>query len=77
MKVDVESMFDVQVKRLHEYKRQFLNILHVINLYHRILNDPKKKVVERTVIFGGKAASSYLKAKLIIKLITSVADVVN
>jgi starch phosphorylase len=77
MKVDPESMFDVQVKRLHEYKRQLLNILHVIRFYHRIVEKPPKKIVPRTVIFGGKAASSYWKAKLIIKLITSVADVVN
>jgi starch phosphorylase len=75
--VDPESMFDVQVKRIHEYKRQLLNILHVINFYHWIINNPRKKVVGRTVIFGGKAAASYLKAKRIIKLICSVADAVN
>jgi starch phosphorylase len=77
IKVDPESMFDVQVKRLHEYKRQLLNILHVISYYHRIIKSPSKELVPRTVIFSGKAASSYWKAKLIIKLITSVADVVN
>ncbi|UCD66970.1 MAG: glycogen/starch/alpha-glucan family phosphorylase, partial [Deltaproteobacteria bacterium] len=77
VKVDPESMFDVQVKRLHEYKRQLLNILHVISYYHRLVRNPSKKLVPRTVIFSGKAASSYWKAKLIIKLITSVADVVN
>jgi starch phosphorylase len=77
IEVDVNSLFDVQVKRIHEYKRQLLNILHVITLYHRIAANPKKKIVPRTVIFGGKAAPSYWKAKLIIKLITSVADVVN
>jgi starch phosphorylase len=70
-------MFDVQVKRIHEYKRQLLNILHVINFYHWIVDNPKKKVVGRTVIFGGKAAPSYFKAKLIIRLINAVADVVN
>jgi len=77
VEVDPESMFDVQVKRIHEYKRQLLNILHVIHFYHWIKTNPKKKVVSRTVIFGGKAASSYFKAKLIIRLICAVADVVN
>lgn len=75
--VDPESMFDIHVKRIHEYKRQLLNILHVINFYHWIVNNPRKKVVGRTIIFGGKAAPSYLKAKLIIRLINAVADVVN
>ncbi|MEK6197110.1 MAG: glycogen/starch/alpha-glucan phosphorylase [Desulfobacterales bacterium] len=75
--VDPESMFDVHVKRIHEYKRQLLNILHVINFYHWIVKNPGRKVVGRTVIFGGKAAPSYSKAKLIIRLINSVADVVN
>jgi len=77
IKVDPDSLFDVQVKRLHEYKRQLLNVLHVICFYHRLLKNPGNDVVPRTVIFGGKAASSYRKAKLIIKLIASVADVVN
>ena len=75
--IDPESMYDVQVKRLHEYKRQLLNILHVISFYNRLISKPEKRVTPRTVIFSGKAAASYWKAKLIIKLITSVADVVN
>jgi len=73
--VDAESMFDVQIKRMHEYKRQLLNVLHVITLYNRIKN--KKDVASRTVIFAGKAAPAYWMAKLIIKLIHSVAEVVN
>jgi len=75
--VDRNSIFDVQVKRIHEYKRQLLNVLHVVALYLRIKNDPAQQVVPRTIIFGGKAAPAYTTAKLIIKLINSVADVVN
>ncbi|HLZ34653.1 MAG TPA: glycogen/starch/alpha-glucan phosphorylase [Nitrospira sp.] len=75
--VDPESMFDVQVKRLHEYKRQHLNVLHVITLYNRLKDNPRLECTPRTVIFGGKAAPSYVMAKLIIKLIHSVAEVVN
>ncbi|MBU2536875.1 MAG: glycogen/starch/alpha-glucan phosphorylase [Proteobacteria bacterium] len=75
--VDPKSMFDVQVKRIHEYKRQLLNVLHVITLYHRIANGEDTDSPPRTFIFAGKAAPSYFKAKLIIKLINSVADVVN
>ena len=75
--VNPESMFDVQIKRFHEYKRQLLNIFHVITLYNRIKENPNIKMVPRTVIFGGKAAPAYFMAKLIIKLINSVADVVN
>ncbi len=75
--LDPDSLFDVHVKRIHEYKRQLLNALHVITLYHRIVANPQEKIVPRTVIFAGKAAPSYWKAKLIIKLITSVAEVVN
>ena len=75
--VDPDTMFDVQIKRMHEYKRQLLNVLHVIVLYHRMLSGPGRKITPRTVIFGGKAAPSYWQAKLIIKLISSVADMVN
>ncbi len=75
--INPESMFDVQIKRFHEYKRQLLNIFHVITLYNRIKNSPGITMVPRTVIFGGKAAPAYFVAKLIIKLINSVADVVN
>jgi starch phosphorylase len=75
--VDPDSMFDVQVKRIHEYKRQHLNILHVIALYHRLKSDSGFDMQPRTFIFGGKAAPGYHIAKLIIKLINSVGDVVN
>jgi starch phosphorylase len=75
--VDPASLFDIQVKRLHEYTRQHLNLLHVITLYNRLKRDPKRSNVPRTVIFGGKAAPGYFMAKLIIKLINVVADVVN
>ena len=75
--VDPTSLFDVQVKRMHEYKRQLLNLLHVITLYFRIKEDPKGHRIARTVLFAGKAAPAYYQAKLIIKLINSVADRVN
>ncbi|XP_040853986.1 glycogen phosphorylase, liver form isoform X3 [Ochotona curzoniae] len=77
VKINPSSMFDVHVKRIHEYKRQLLNCLHVITMYNRIKKDPKKLFVPRTVIIGGKAAPGYHMAKMIIKLITSVAQVVN
>jgi starch phosphorylase len=67
------SMFDIQVKRIHEYKRQLLNVLHVITLYNRVRRDPHSVTVPRTVMVGGKAAPSYTMAKLIIKLVNSVA----
>src|SRR6201999_784278 len=75
--VNPDSLYDVQVKRIHEYKRQHLNILHIISLYHRIKSDPHFDVQPRTFIFGGKAAPGYHAAKLIIKLINAVGDVVN
>ncbi len=75
--VDPESMFDVLVKRIHEYKRQHLQVLHIVALYHRIKSNPALEIQPRTFIFGGKAAPGYHLAKLIIKLITSVGDVVN
>lgn len=77
LEVDPNSMFDVMVKRLHEYKRQLLKALHIITLYHRIKANPARSVVPRTFVFGAKAAPGYRVAKLIIKFINSVADVVN
>jgi starch phosphorylase len=68
--VDPDSLFDVQVKRIHEYKRQHLNVLHIVTLYLRLRRDPNLDVPPRTFIFGGKAAPGYHMAKLIIKLIT-------
>uniref|UniRef100_A0A673IKV0 Alpha-1,4 glucan phosphorylase n=1 Tax=Sinocyclocheilus rhinocerous TaxID=307959 RepID=A0A673IKV0_9TELE len=77
VKINPESIFDIQVKRIHEYKRQLLNCLHVITLYNRIKKEPNKKFVPRTVMIGGKAAPGYHMAKMIIKLFTSVGEVVN
>ena len=77
VEVDPRSIFDVQVKRLHEYKRQLLNILHVIYLYNQIKTHPEMDFYPRTFIFGAKASAGYHRAKKIIKLINSVADVVN
>ena len=75
--VDPASLFDIQVKRIHEYKRQHLNVLNIISMYQRIKHDPKYVVTPRTFIFGGKAAPGYFMAKLIIKLINSVSEVIN
>jgi starch phosphorylase len=75
--VDPKSLFDIQVKRLHEYKRQHLNVLHVITLYNQLKRAADASITPRTVIFGGKAAPGYRMAKLIIKLINSVAAVIN
>ena len=69
--IDPRSLFDVQVKRIHEYKRQHLNVLHIVALYHRIKSDPNVDIQSRTFIFGGKAAPGYHFAKLMIKLITA------
>jgi len=77
VEVDPRSIFDVQVKRLHEYKRQFLNILHVMYLYNELKKNPNMDFYPRTFIFGAKASAGYRRAKAIIKLINSVGDVVN
>lgn len=77
IQINTESMFDVQIKRFHEYKRQLLNVFHIITLYNKIKKNPNLTMVPRTVIFGGKAAPAYFMAKLIIKLINSVANVIN
>jgi glycogen phosphorylase len=75
--INPATLFDVHIKRLHEYKRQLLNVLHLLTLYNRIKSGSEAKITPRTVIFAGKAAPAYHQAKLIIKLINSVADVVN
>ncbi len=77
IEVDPNSIFDVQVKRLHEYKRQLMNILHVMYLYNQLKENPDMEMAPRTFIFGAKAAAGYRRAKLTIKLINAVADVVN
>lgn len=75
--IDLDSIFDIQVKRIHEYKRQLLNCLHIVSLYNALKGDPKLDIPPRTFIFGGKAAPGYKTAKLHIKLINDVAEIVN
>ncbi len=75
--VNPDSIFDVQVKRFHEYKRQLLNVIHIITLYNRIKDNPSLDVVPRTFIFAGKAAPAYVQAKMTIKLINAVAEIIN
>jgi len=77
VKINPASIFDVQVKRIHEYKRQLLNCLHIITMYNRIKRNPTGQFVPRTVMVGGKAAPGYHMAKQIIKLICSVGNVIN
>ncbi|MDH4234667.1 MAG: glycogen/starch/alpha-glucan phosphorylase, partial [Gallionella sp.] len=77
LQINPDSLFDVQVKRIHEYKRQLLNLLHVVTLYNRIRTNPSLDAVPRTVVIAGKAAPGYATAKLIIKLANSIADIVN
>jgi starch phosphorylase len=77
IEVDSDSLFDIQAKRIHEYKRQLLNVLHIITLYNRIKENPDVEILPRTFIFAGKAAPGYHRAKLIIKLINSVAEAID
>ncbi|MBF2074030.1 MAG: glycogen/starch/alpha-glucan phosphorylase [Synechococcales cyanobacterium C42_A2020_086] len=77
IEVDVNSLFDVQIKRIHEYKRQLLCVMHIITLYNRLKANPYMEMLPRTFIFGGKAAPGYFMAKMVVKLINSVAEVVN
>ena len=75
--LDSDSLFDIQAKRIHEYKRQHLNVLHILTLYLRLRHDPLADIPSRTFIFGGKAAPGYYMAKLIIRLVTAVSSLVN
>src|SRR5262249_13114291 len=75
--VDPDSLFDIHVKRMHEYKRQHLNVLHIITLYNRMRRDPTFDAPARTAIFAGKAAPGYVMAKLMVRLINGVAEVIN
>ncbi|MFV1921772.1 MAG: glycogen/starch/alpha-glucan phosphorylase [Methylotenera sp.] len=77
VKLNTDALFDVQIKRIHEYKRQLLNVLHIITLYNRIRKGDSKNITPRVIIFGGKAAPGYWMAKLIIRLINDVAEIVN
>ena len=77
VKIDPAAMFDIQVKRIHEYKRQLLNVLHIITAYNRIRKNPNGKFVKRVVMIGGKAAPGYHMAKKIIKLINNVGSIIN
>lgn len=77
VRVDPDSLFDVQAKRIHEYKRQHLNLLHILRLYQLLKEDPSADLVPRTFVFGGKAAPGYFMAKLIIRLVTAVAELIN
>ena len=77
VRVNVDSIFDVQVKRLHEYKRQLLNALHAVSLYLRLKEDPHADIVPRTILFGAKSAPGYFMAKLIIKFINAIGEVIN
>lgn len=77
IEIDPDSLFDIQVKRLHEYKRQLLNAFHILDLYHRIKADPSMDIVKRTFIFGAKAAPGYKRAKSVIKFINDIAELVN
>ena len=77
IEIDPEAIFDVQIKRLHEYKRQLLNAIYILDLYFRMKQDPSLQVPKRVFIFGAKAAPGYIRAKGVIKLINAIAELVN